>query len=162
MTHCRIPWTFLMVNLWTRKMRISVAYCSRIHYRRRGRAPGLNSGTGSYASTCIRFVIEGNVGIIDLTQRPRFNQSVNPPYTRLGFIMPSSTAVRKYVTPVTPPALKGALASEIPRTRESGVQIPHRACYCIRRSFYSYAVLCRHRHFAICRRCLLEEVLPSA
>lgn len=112
-------------------MGISVAYCSRKCYRRRGKALGLNPGTGSYPTTFICFVTDGDVGIIDLTQRPRFNQLVNPPYTRLGFIMPSSTAIRTYVTPVTLRALKGALASETPRTRGSGVQIPHRTCYSI-------------------------------
>ena len=138
-----------------------MAYCSRICYRRRGKAPGLKPGTGSYPTTFIRFVTDGDVGIIDLTQRPRFNQLVNPPYTPLGFTMPFSTAIRTYVTPVTMRALKGALTSETPRIRGSGVQIPHRTCYSIRRSFYSYVILRRHRHFAICRRYVLEEVLPS-
>jgi len=91
-------------------------------------------------------------------------QSIGEPsvHTRLGFIMPSSIAIRTYVTPVTLRTLKGALASETPRTRGSGIQIPHRTCYAIRRSFYSYVILRRHRHFAIRRRFVLEEVLSSA
>jgi hypothetical protein len=128
-----------------------VAYYSRIYYRRREKAPGLKPGTGSYPTTFIRIVVDGDVGIIDLTQRSRFNQLVNPPYTRLGFITPSSTAIRTHVTPVTLRELKGVLASETPRTRGSGVQIPHRVYYSIRRFFYWYAILRRHRHFAICR-----------
>jgi len=95
-----------------------------------GKPPGLKPSTGSYPTTFIRFVTDGDVGIIDLTQRPRFNQLVNPLYTRVG-IMPSSTAIRTYVTPVTLRALKGALASETPRNRESGVQTPHRTCYSV-------------------------------
>jgi len=75
---------------------MSVAYSSRICYRRRGKAPGLKPGTGSYLTTFIRFVTDGDFGIIDLTQRPRFNQLVNPPYTQLSFIMPSSTTIRTY------------------------------------------------------------------
>jgi hypothetical protein len=139
-----------------------VACCARICYRRRGKAPGLKPRTGNYPTTFTRLVTDADVGIIDLTQRPRFNQLVNPPYTRLGFIMPSSTAIRTYVTPVTLRGLKGALASETPRTRRSRLQIPHRTCYSICRSFYSYFVLRRHRHLAICHRYVLEEVLPSA
>ena len=111
-------------------MRISVAYCSRNCYRHRGKPPGLKPGTGSYPTVFIRFVTDGDVGIIDLTERPRFNQLVNPPYTRLG-IVPSSTAIRAYVTPVTLRALKASLASETPRTRGSGVQTPHRTRYSI-------------------------------
>jgi hypothetical protein len=83
-------------------------------------------------------------------------------HTWLGFIMPSSIAIRTYVTPVTLRTLKGALASETPRTRGSGVQIPHRTCYSIRCFFYSYVIVRRHRHFAICPRYVLEEVLLSA
>ena len=127
-------------------------YCCRIRYRRRGKAPGLKPGTGSYPTTFIRFVTDGDVGIIDLMQRPRFNQLVNPPYTRLGFIMPLSTAIRTCVTPVTLRALKGALTFETQRTWGSEVQIPHRICYSVRRSFYSNVILRRYRHFAICRR----------
>jgi hypothetical protein len=112
-----------------------VAYCPRICYRRRGKALGLKPGTSSYPTTFVLFVTDGDFGIIDLTQRPRFNQLVNPSYTRLAFIVPSSTAIRTYVTPVTLRALKGALTSETPRTRGFGVQNPHRTCYSKHRSF---------------------------